>query len=276
MPGLDLEKHFSLTSSGFIKEICEPILHSIGLTYFNYIKIYNDDCSRELLSSNPEWIKHFYKHALYETTETIAIEHFFSKEYFLWSEMDLQSPIYLHGRDFFNIDHGISFVIKRPGLTYLYIFATHRNHHNIYNVYIRDIELLRRFIHYFTDRAQVILKEVEQHKIYLPKKPNLDHAYRYDLGLSAQIKKQFFEKTKINRYFLLNESDNLYLTKRQAECATLFIKGYTSKQISRAMGVSHRTVEGYLHDIKHKVQDELQRVLSKDQLVKILRNSNLV
>ena len=41
MNGINLEKHFSLTSSKFVQEICNPLLASIGITYFNYIKIYN-------------------------------------------------------------------------------------------------------------------------------------------------------------------------------------------------------------------------------------------
>jgi hypothetical protein len=65
MNGINLEKHFSLTSSKFVQEICNPLLAPIGITYFNYIKIYNKDCSRELLTNNPDWIDHFYKNALY-------------------------------------------------------------------------------------------------------------------------------------------------------------------------------------------------------------------
>ena len=106
MTGLNLEKHFSLTSSGLIQQICDPVLNLIGITYFNYIKIYHNDCSREFLTNNADWIDHFYKNALYDTVGAIDIEHLLPKGYFLWSEMDKKSPVYLQGRDFFNIDHG--------------------------------------------------------------------------------------------------------------------------------------------------------------------------
>jgi len=43
MNGINLEKHFALTSSKFVQEICNPLLTSIGITYFYYIKIYNKD-----------------------------------------------------------------------------------------------------------------------------------------------------------------------------------------------------------------------------------------
>ncbi|USQ14590.1 hypothetical protein J2N86_04570 [Legionella lytica] len=108
MSGINLEKHFSLSSSSLVKDICDPLLQSI--TYFNYIKICNNDCSRELLTNNADWINHFYKNGLYNSVGTIDIEHLLPTGYFLWSEMDEKDPIYLQGRDFFNIDNGISFV----------------------------------------------------------------------------------------------------------------------------------------------------------------------
>jgi hypothetical protein len=137
-------------------------------TYFNYIKIYHNDCSRELLTNNADWIDHFYKNALYDTVEAIDIEHLLPKGYFLWAEMDKASPVYLQGRDFFNIDHGISFVIKRADVTYLYIFGANRENHEINHFYAGNIDLLQRFIHFFTDQAQEILKAAEENKIYLP------------------------------------------------------------------------------------------------------------
>lgn len=75
MEEINLEKHHALTSSVNVKELVNPLLESIGLSYFNYIKIYNDDCSRELLTNNPDWIKNFYKGALFNSIATIDIEH---------------------------------------------------------------------------------------------------------------------------------------------------------------------------------------------------------
>jgi DNA-binding CsgD family transcriptional regulator len=275
MRGLNLEKHFALTSSNLIQQICGPVLNPIDITYFNYIKIYHNDCSRELLTNNPDWIDHFYKNALYDTVAAIDIEHLLPKGYFLWSEMDKTSPVYLQGRDFFNIDHGISFVIKRTDVTYLYIFGTKRENHEINNFYAGNIDLLQRFIHFFTDQAQEILKTAEENKIYLPSPQKINTERVNNIVLSNQVRKNFFENTKINRYFILNESDDLYLTQRQAECAKLFVNGFTAKQISKTIGISHRTIEGYLRDIKQKIQDGVGRVLNKDQLIQILKGSNI-
>lgn len=275
MNGINLEKHFALTSSKFVQEICNPLLASIGITYFNYIKIYNKDCSRELLTNNPDWIDHFYKNALYASIGAVDIEHLLPKGYFLWSEMDTKDPIYLQGRDIFNIDNGVSFVIKRDDVTYLYILGSSREKHEINNFYAANIDILQRFIHYFTDIGQDIINESKNHRIYLPTQQKIDTNRVNNIVVSDNLRKQFFENSKINRYFLLNESDDLYLTSKQAEIARLFTNGLTSKKIAKVVGISHRTVEGYLLDIKHKVQDETNQTLSKDQLIQILRNSNI-
>lgn len=275
MDSINLERHHALTSSNNIKELFNPALSSIDITYFNYIKIYNDDCSRELLTNNPEWIDHFYKNALFNSIGAVDIEHLLPKGYFLWSELDSKDPIYLQGRDFFNIDNGISFVIKREDVTYLYIFASGKDKHDINNFYLGNIDLLQRFIHYFNDLGRPLINEAAKNRIYLPTKQKINPNRVNNIVISEGVREQFLEQTPVNRYFLLNESDSLYLTHKQADCARLFAKGYTSKYIAKEMNISHRTVESYIVDIKNKIQDSQNKNLTKQQIMQILRSSNI-
>lgn len=275
MNGMSLEKHFSLNSSNHVQEICDQILNSIGITYFNYIKIYNNDCSRELLTNNADWINHFYQNGLYHSIGAVDVEHLLPKGYFLWSEMDEKDPIYLQGRDFFNIDNGISFVIKRQDITYLYIFASKREQHAINNFYLGNLDLLQRFIHYFTDKGQNLIKEAGKNRIHLPN-PQLVNPHRVNnIILSDKQRKGFLEATPVNRYFLLNESDDLYLTTKQAECASLLAKGLTSKQMAKHMNISFRTVEKYVLDVRHKIQEATNSSLTKERLIQSLRHANI-
>lgn len=276
MGGMNLEKHHALASSNNIKELVNPILSSIGISYFNYIKIYNEDCSRDLLTNNPDWIDHFYRNGLYNSVGAIDVEHLLPKGYFLWSELDSKDPIYLQGRDFFNIDNGISFVIKRNDITYLYIFAAGKEKYDINNFYVGNIDLLQRFIHFFNDQARVLIQEASQHRIYLPSKQIINPTRVNNIVLTEKIREQFLEQTQVNRYFLLNESDNLYLTKKQANCARLFAKGFTSKHIAREMNLSPRTIEGYILYIKNKLQESLKRNLTKQQIMQIIHYSNII
>ncbi len=275
MYGIDLKKHNSLSSSVYIQELFNPILEPIGITYFNYIKIHSKDCSRELLTNNPEWIDHFYQNSLFNSIGAVDVEHLLPKGYFLWSELDIKDPIYLQGREFFNIDNGISFVIKREDVTFLYIFASHKDNHAINNFYAGNIDLLQRFIHYFNDKAQHLIKQAERHRIYLPFGQKVDPTRVNNIILSEKIRSNFIEKTETSRYYLLNENDNLYLTKQQAECSRLLISGLSSKHIAKKLNISHRTVEGFISAVKNKLQNSLSKSISKSNLIEILKAANL-
>lgn len=275
MEGINLEKHYALTSSIEVKELVEPLLKSIGLSYFNYIKIYNHDCSRELLTNNPGWINHFYKQALFNSTAAVNIEHLLPRGYFLWSELDDNDPIYLQGRDFFNIDHGISFITKREDVTYLHIFAANQKQYEMNNFYRGNLDLLQRFIYYFNDRGQHLIKEAEKHRIYLPKQQSINPNRINNGLLSEEAREKFLKQTTVNQYFLLNISDKLYLTNKQAEFAHFLVRGYTSKQIAQRMNISSRTAEGYMVEVKNKLQHILNKVLNKSEIIQLLRSSNL-
>src|SRR3990167_9887166 len=250
MLGMDLGKHFSLTSSQEVDAICNPILESIGITYFNYLKIHHDDSSRELLTNNAEWIDHFYKNELYKSVGAVDIEHLLPKGYFLWSELNSDDPVYSQGRESFNIDNGVSFVIKRKDVTYLYIFASTRDNSKINNFYSRNIDLFQRFILYFNDRASSLMKEAENNRIYLPERQIIASKKLNQIHMTQHERERFYKNTAVEKYYLLSESDDLYLTKKQAECVAYLLAGATAKQCAMALNISYRTVEGYITDRK--------------------------
>lgn len=75
-------------------------------------------------------------------------------------------------------------------------------------------------------------------------------------SLSAVMELNLFDSDKMpgNKQ---NQTSSLinnktYLSKRELECLHLTIKGYTAKRIARELGISHRTVEEYLVNIRIK------------------------
>ena len=61
---------------------------------------------------------------------------------------------------------------------------------------------------------------------------------------------------------------NAYLTKREAHCAHLITKNFCSREIAEVMGISIRTVEEYIENIKFKTQ-----LLNKSKLQAFLCQS---
>ncbi len=268
MKGMELKNHFALTSANDVNDICMP-LKDIGITYFNYLKIYQDG-SRELLTNNAPWIDHFYKNALYLTAGVVDVEHLLPKGYFLWSELDLNDPAYSQGQESFNIDNGVSFVIRRDEITYLYIFASTKDNMHINNFYIRNVDLFRRFIQYFHDRGSDLIKQAKSNKIVLPQRQIINSNRLKNIEIPSNVRRSFYKKTKMDKFYLLDVSDDLYLTPKQAEVATYLVVGATAKQCARQLGISYRTVETYIEEIKQKIYQFLGINLSKGELAEFL------
>lgn len=268
MKGMELKNHFALTSANDVNDICIP-LKDIGITYFNYLKIYKDG-SRELLTNNAPWIDHFYKNGLYLTAGVVDVERLLPKGYFLWSELDLNDPAYSQGQESFNIDNGISFVIKRDEITYLYIFASTKDNMHINNFYIRNVDLFRRFIQYFHDRGSDLIKQAKSNKIVLPQRQVINSNRLKNIEIPSNVRRSFYKKTKMDKFYLLDISDDLYLTPKQAEVATYLVIGATAKQCARQLGISYRTVETYIEEIKQKIFQFLGINLSKGELAEFL------
>lgn len=273
MKGMELKNHFSLTSANDVNDICMP-LQDIGITYFNYLKIYKDG-SRELLTNNAPWIDHFYQNALYLTAGVVNVEHLLPKGYFLWAELDLNDPAYSQGQESFNIDNGISFVIRRDDITYLYIFASTKYNVHINNFYIRNIDLFKRFIQYFQDRGSDLIKKAASNKIFLPEQQIVNPNPLKNIEISVDIRTAFYKKTEMNKFYLLDLSDELYLTPKQAEVAAYLVVGATAKQCARQLGISFRTVETYIEEIKQKIFKFLGLNLSKRELAEFLLKTEI-
>jgi DNA-binding CsgD family transcriptional regulator len=57
--------------------------------------------------------------------------------------------------------------------------------------------------------------------------------------------------------------DDILLSQRETECIEHLLRGSPSREIGKTLGLSHRTVEGYLKTIKEKL-----RVRSKAELIR--------
>ena len=84
--------------------------------------------------------------------------------------------------------------------------------------------------------------------------------------LGPNIKKT---KEKSTRYYLGSDYPDIYLSRREAECVTLLLRGYTVVSISDELGLSLRTVQCYTNSIKEKVgfkyiRDAVKRIKDTD------------
>ena len=83
---------------------------------------------------------------------------------------------------------------------------------------------------------------------------------------------------KSQRYYLAEESENIYLTGREAETMVHLVLGKTIRETGEKMNLSPRTIEFYLNNVKRKLKvqrkTELIQKLLKHDFCKILIEHN--
>ncbi len=82
-----------------------------------------------------------------------------------------------------------------------------------------------------------------------------------------------FEITNQNtkRIFLGDHFPEIYLTRREAQCGLLLIKGKSMVTIGKTLRLSTRTVEFYVQNIKNKLHCRTKR-----ELVNVILKTNLM
>jgi DNA-binding CsgD family transcriptional regulator len=94
---------------------------------------------------------------------------------------------------------------------------------------------------------------------YLGQLNNLNNEKLKNIAASVKSEKyislpKLLRENQIDRFYLVGTCENVYLTKREAECVFHLAKGQTAKQIGKTLGLSPRTVETYLAKTKEKLK----------------------
>jgi DNA-binding CsgD family transcriptional regulator len=163
----------------------------------------------------------------------------------------------LHAHDIYHIFQ--IFEQEVDGLV-CYYFSTTKENMQIVDWYLNHIDLLKHFIFYFKDKAHDLIEVNDRKKLIETKfaSHTLSHTENESI-------KKFFEETTIKRYYLSGAYKDIYLSKREFDCAHYLMDGYSSKLIARHLNLSPRTVESYINQVKAKLNCR-----TKNQIIKIL------
>ena len=73
------------------------------------------------------------------------------------------------------------------------------------------------------------------------------------------------------RIYLFKNNVDLYLSPQEAQCIRELLKGLTYQKIGDALGISERTVEGYLQNVRKRC-----RCKDRKNLVEFIRKSDFL
>lgn len=91
--------------------------------------------------------------------------------------------------------------------------------------------------------------------------------FQDDLLKTYQRKKSSIKAERIvKNYFLSEPFNHIYFTHREIECLNLLISGHSNREVSDILGLSERTVEFYIRNMREKTG-----TLSKTALIELMR-----
>ena len=240
------ENHIALTSCTDVNSICLPLFEHTPISYFTHLTHYKDN-SRIYLTSNVDWVKYFFEHKFYQIPYISTPLNQFDTGYYSWDACPDDALIH-DGREYFNIDHRFMIVEKFADYNCFYSFGTRKNFHQAINFYLSHLDLLHKFINYFKEKSQPLVRSYQQQRIILP--PSNNFSVAQINVLSSQARQKLIDSIGTQRYWL---NDKNYLTKREFECARYIIQGMNSKEIANQLNISARTIEKYIEAIKTKL-----------------------
>jgi DNA-binding CsgD family transcriptional regulator len=217
-------------------------LHHVG-----YVRYYTDG-SQIILTTQPEWAIDFIIEGFANNLEFMHnFRHSDKMSYFVFSLANSVEKVILnYARTHYNIGDGICLVSNFPTYQEQFYFAYRADSNISLNLLINKLDSLQNHKLYFIEKAKKLIDEAAKNKIYLPSK-KIDLLTTSD---SYYIDWQEFKEGPSRRYYI---SDKIWLTKREYMCTKLWLKGYTTAQISAMTNISIKTAQSYLENAKIKL-----------------------
>lgn len=240
--------HYSLSTFADVNEICRPFFQKTGLNVFIYGRHYKDGSFYSLSTHREYYLHHFKKEwPLGPTVQKLPAQR---KFYYLpiMGESEYYDRMVCEIAEEFNIAHPFYIIERYPDYFEITVFGAELKKFDIVNFYLNYPNVLENFKAYFVERAKELIIRSEKNKIVLPV-----HMRPAESSFVAvnQRALQVTNKLRIDRIYL-NNTNGGYLTQREFECVKLLILGKSAEEIGLIVGLSKRTVEKYLENIKRK------------------------
>jgi LuxR family transcriptional regulator len=263
MPNIMIPKNdIMLSSAKDVETICTP-LHNLGITYFSYVRIYNDG-SRFDINNNADFSEaYYYKSNCYQLYAPEMNPRAF-KNGFLFASPNFVDQC----ENLREISHSFSaaniivFIKKQSNYCDLWHFGSPPNAHDMINTYLSNLDVLKLFRFYFEDKGAPLIKQFEANRLVTNKEPILTTSNNLTLSSNKTLaNNKYLNTLRIDRYQLGEDYNYQHLTKREVECIKWCIKGKTAKETALILNITKRTVNAHLENAKQKLNCYKQSVL---------------
>ncbi len=233
-----------------VKMIGESLLRAHGIdeiNAFSYSRVFLDG-SRLELWSDAEALYHTFINKKY-IASTYTPDSYGEEDRFVYlaNKMDCY-PQWLKvqyarqledQREFFDHDHCFLIVNKNETYCEYAIFYLSSAVRSAINFYINHLEALEKFSFAFKDYAKKLIQTADMDRIVKP--------WRDKDALSNHTNFEY-----VNKDLDSSKKIKIHLTRREKQVMQHIVSGKTAKEIGVSLGLSNRTVESYLGNIKDK------------------------
>ncbi len=236
-----------IDSASKVDEICLPI-KELGITFFVYLKNFNNG-SQINFSNDSVWIENYYKLKLYKDNLFENHPCTYRTGVFVWRHInDFQFVKYK--QNYSNGINGITIIESQTNDCEFFSFFGNTKDNCLINFYINNLSILKKFTLYFKYMFNDTLKKAEQNKIIIPR--SWGHTMFKEQEMLYRMQDKIPELEKIIDEGLSKNVNHYKLSRREKEIINQIGCGKTSKEIGKFLGISNRTVEKHLENIKLK------------------------
>jgi len=233
------------TSSDFAS-CCQSILKKFDGTCFQHNRVYNN-MEHFWLTTRPDFTAVYFKEGMYNYALCERHPTTYRKGILLWDNWEETSDAFIKvgkpAQDEFNISHGVS--IFEPSESYcdIYEIGLKRHDSNTALKLATELSYALNFIKHYKERAKGLISYADKHRYKLE--------YSHDKLFSPHKHNVILELECRNNGQLVSFER---LTVREYECLAWLTRGKTIPEIALILGISKRTVEKFIANIKSKLE----------------------
>ena len=249
-----------------MKILAEPLFLNTQIYNFSYLKFYQNG-SLINLTTDINWIDYrFNENIKYNILFESELENIqLDKPYmYLWPN-EIENKL-LGALHHFGIWNGCNIFIPSAFQIEVFSFATTVENTNIQSFYANNFNLLNSYIVYFKERISTYIDDEEPEN-----KISTDIIFPLLKSCEIMQPNEHFSSWIKDKPAKVHLDKNVCLTYKEIECYHYLSKGYSLKSIANRLGISPRTVETHINNVKLKTNCQ-----NKDVLLKYLNNKKWI
>lgn len=263
---ISLDGNILITAANKVARICKPLVNNLDVVTFRYARIYEDG-SKFILSNNTDYLRFLYEEGHYINTwydngkpasQFVPGCHFWAIDKLATNENENWVGNELNKQ--FKYSDGMFYCFKQTDFVELFDFFSSNS-----NIYFINKKLLYRFMLYFKEQAKTLMQKGENERIYTLQNINSKQRNSEKIDEIKFINSTPIKQSSLNQNILdLHQTENqrpffnnidihgICFSNREKQILNYLPQGKTAKQIALILGISYRTVERHLENIRIK------------------------